>query len=76
MIGLVEVLGAPGLLLPGITGILPALTILAALGFILDMIGAALVHLRLREYGLIALNLVLLVMAAFVVYGRWQLGVF
>ena len=46
IIGALEVLGAIGILLPALTGILPWLTPLAALGLVLTMIGAALTHLR------------------------------
>ena len=71
LIGAVEVLGAIGLVLPALTGILSWLTPLAALGLVLTMIGAALTHLRRKEYGNIAVNVVLLVLAAFVAYGRF-----
>ena len=71
LIGAVEVLGAIGIVVPALTGILPWLTPLAALGLVLTMIGAALTHLRRTEYGSIAMNAVLLVLAAFVVYGRF-----
>jgi uncharacterized membrane protein YphA (DoxX/SURF4 family) len=70
LIGALEVLGAIGLVLPALTGILPWLTPLAALGLVLLMIGAALTHLRRTEYGNIAMNAVLLVLAAFVAVGR------
>ncbi len=73
LIGALEVLGALGLVLPALTGVLPWLTPLAALGLVLLMIGAALTHLRRTEYGNIAVNAVLLVLAAFVVYGRFFL---
>ena len=71
LIGAVEVFGAVGLVLPALTGILPWLTPLAALGLVLTMVGAALTHLRRKEYGNIAVNVVLLVLAAFVAYGRF-----
>jgi uncharacterized membrane protein YphA (DoxX/SURF4 family) len=71
LIGAVEVLGAIGVVLPALTGILPWLTPLAALGLVLLMVGAALTHLRRTEYGNIAMNAVLLVLAAFVAYGRF-----
>ena len=73
LIGALEVVGAIGLVLPALTGILLWLTPLAALGLVLLMIGAALTHLRRTEYGNIAVNAVLLVLAAFVVYGRFFL---
>jgi uncharacterized membrane protein YphA (DoxX/SURF4 family) len=71
LIGALEVLGAIGVVLPALTGIVPWLTPLAALGLVLTMIGAALTHLRRTEYGNIAMNAVLLVLAAFVAYGQF-----
>jgi uncharacterized membrane protein YphA (DoxX/SURF4 family) len=71
LIGALEVLGAIGIVLPSLTGIVPWLTPLAALGLVLTMIGAALTHLRRTEYGGIAVNAVLLILAAFVAYGRF-----
>jgi len=69
-IGALEVLGALGVLLPSITGILPWLTPLAAAGLMLVMVGAAFTHLRRKENAAIAINLVLFLLAAFVLYGR------
>ena len=71
IIGALEVLGALGIVVPALTGILPWLTPLAALGLVLTMIGAALTHLRRAEYGPIAVIAVLLILAAFVAYGRY-----
>jgi len=71
IIGSLEVLGAIGIALPPLTGIVPFLTPLAALGLVLTMIGAALTHLRRAEYGAIAVNAVLFVLAALVAYGRF-----
>jgi uncharacterized membrane protein YphA (DoxX/SURF4 family) len=71
IIGALEVLGAIGIVLPALMGILPWLTPLAALGLVLTMIGAALTHLRRAEYSNIAVNALLLILAAFVAYGRF-----
>lgn len=71
LIGLLELLAAVGLILPALTGILPILTPLAAVGLVLTMIGAALTHIRRKEYPVIIFNLVLLALAAFVAYGRF-----
>jgi uncharacterized membrane protein YphA (DoxX/SURF4 family) len=72
IIGALEVLGAIGVVVPALTGILPWLTPLAAVGLVLTMIGAALTHLRrTAEYGGIAVNAVLLILTAFVAYGRF-----
>lgn len=71
LIGLVEVLGAIGLILPSLMRILPVLTPLAALGLVVTMVGAILTHLRRKETPMIVVNVVLLVLAAVVVYGRF-----
>ncbi|MFJ2032050.1 DoxX family protein [Streptosporangium sp. NPDC087985] len=70
-IGTVEALAAIGLILPAVTGILPVLTPLAAAGLVITMIAAAVVHARRGEYPGIAVNVVLLVLAAFVAWGRF-----
>jgi uncharacterized membrane protein YphA (DoxX/SURF4 family) len=69
-LGVLEVLGAIGLVLPRLTGIAPVLTPLAALGFVGLMIGAMVLHRRRNEPQLIGFNVVLLLLAAFVAWGR------
>ncbi len=71
LIGTLELLGAIGLILPLLTGILPWLTPLAAVGLVLTMLGAMATHVRRREYQMLVVNLVLLLLAAFVAYGRF-----
>lgn len=70
-IGVLEVLGALGLILPAISGIAPVLTPLAALGLALVMVGAISVHVRRKENQPIIINVVLLVLAAVVAWGRF-----
>lgn len=70
-IGVCEILGGVGVILPAVTGILAGLTPLAALGLALIMLLAAGFHLTHREYPNIVFNLVLMVLAAFVAYGRF-----
>jgi uncharacterized membrane protein YphA (DoxX/SURF4 family) len=70
IIGLLEVMGAIGVVLPVWTGILPWLTPLAAAGLVLTMVGAAFENVRLKHFPMIALNFVLAVLAIFVIYGR------
>ncbi len=48
-IGVLEIMGAMGMILPWATGILPWLTPLAAVGLALTMVGAFLTHLRRKE---------------------------
>jgi uncharacterized membrane protein YphA (DoxX/SURF4 family) len=71
LIGTFEVLCAIGIVLPSLTGILPWLSPVAAVGLVLTMIGAAITHARRNEYQMIITNMVLLLLAAFVVYGRF-----
>ncbi|MDR3576085.1 MAG: DoxX family protein [Anaerolineaceae bacterium] len=71
LIGFVEILGAVGLILPSVTGMLPWLTPLAAAGLALTMVGAALTNYRRKELPLVGLNTVLLVLALLVWVGRF-----
>jgi len=59
-IGICELLGGLGLVLPVLTGILPGLTPLAALGLALIMLFAMIFHATRREPQAIVFNLVLL----------------
>jgi uncharacterized membrane protein YphA (DoxX/SURF4 family) len=72
-LGVAELLAVAGLILPGLTGVLPWLTPLAAFCLVIVMIGAIVFHIRRREYPNLVLNLILMIMAAFVAYGRWFL---
>jgi uncharacterized membrane protein YphA (DoxX/SURF4 family) len=71
LIGTLEILAAIGLILPALLDIAPVLVPLAALGLVLLMIGAAITHARRKETPMIAVNLVLLALAAVVVWGRF-----
>ncbi|MFJ6215140.1 DoxX family protein [Streptomyces sp. NPDC092296] len=67
-----EIAAALGLIAPRLTGIVPVLTPLAAVGLIAVMIGAAIAHWSLREYKQVfGVNLVLLLLALFVAIGRF-----
>ncbi|MEU6785974.1 DoxX family protein [Nonomuraea angiospora] len=70
-IGALEVLAGIGLILPAALGIVPVLTPLAAAGLVIVMVGAAVVHVRRKEYQGIVINAVLLVLAAVVAWGRF-----
>ncbi len=73
-IGVCEVLGAIGLILPGLTRIRPALTPLAAAGLVLIMIGATVVTLMTGAIAMSLFPLAVGIFAAFVAYGRWRLA--
>ena len=71
-IGVAEVLGGLGLILPAATRILPWLTSVAAAGLALDMLLATLFHLVRGEGGVGVVPLLLGLLAALVAYGRWR----
>jgi hypothetical protein len=73
-IGVAEVLGAIGLILPGLVRIRPGLTPLAAAGLIIIMIGATVLTLASGDVALALIPLVVGLLAAFVAYGRWRLA--
>ena len=73
-IGVVETLGALGLVLPGLLRIRPGLTPLAAAGLVIIMIGATVIGLMSGEGAMALIPLVVGLLAAFVAYGRWRLA--
>ena len=73
-IGISELLGALGLVLPLITGILPWLTVLAATGLtLIQLLAIFTEHLPKKEYNVIPMNALLLALSVFVIVGRWVL---
>jgi hypothetical protein len=73
-LGVAEVLGALGLILPGLLRIRPGLTPLAAAGLVIIMIGATVITLVGGMVAVALLNVVVVLLAAFVAYGRWRLA--
>jgi hypothetical protein len=73
-IGVAEVLGALGLLLPGLLRIRPGLTPLAAAGLAIIMIGAVVVTLMGGDVAPALIPLVVGLLAVFVAYSRWRLA--
>lgn len=71
-IGISQLAGALGLILPQLTGIQPKLTPLAAWGLALTMGLAAIFHITKGEYQALPINVVLGGLAAFVAYRRGQ----
>jgi hypothetical protein len=70
-VGLVEILGALGVILPWLTGIAPILTPIAAIGLLVVQIGALRVHLLRNERRPLPANVLLLLLAVFVAVGRF-----
>jgi putative oxidoreductase len=73
IIGIAEILGALGLILPVATGIYPWLTVYAAVGLALLMFMAATFHAQRREWSDVMLCVILLLFLAFVASSRWGL---
>ena len=69
-IGAVEVAGAVGLILPSATRIQPRLTVLAAVGLVLVMAGAAATHLARGEFAGLGAPVVIGLLAALIAWGR------
>ena len=74
-LGVLEVLGGVGVVLPWLTGILPWLTPLAAAGLAIIMIGATYVRFKRGETSMAVGTIVFFLMAAFVAYGRSFLSI-
>ncbi|MBI1881008.1 MAG: DoxX family protein [Chloroflexi bacterium] len=73
-IGVAESLGAVGLILPGVTRILPWLTALAAAGLMIVVGSASVLHLFRGEIGSAITTAVLFVLVTFVAYMRWKVN--
>lgn len=69
-IGISELLGGLGLLLPSILRIKPILTPIAAIGLSIIMVFATIFHISKGEIPVIGFNFVLLALALFVAWGR------
>ena len=71
LIGGLELLAAIGLILPAVLDIAPVFVPLAAVGLVCVMTGAIITHARRKELPAIAINAVLLILAAIVAWGRF-----
>lgn len=71
-IGVAEVLAAVGLILSGVTRILPWLIPSAAAGLMVVMIGATILHIARGEVSSAITTAILLVLLTFVAYMRWK----
>jgi hypothetical protein len=67
-IGVLEVLGALGLILPPLTGVAAPLALAAAAGLALIQVGGISLHLRRGEAAVIWLNIVLLALAGVAIW--------
>lgn len=73
-VGISEILGGLGVVLPTLTGILPWLTPLAAIGLTIIQLSAIFTeHLPKKEYKILPLNIYFMALSIFVIIGRWKL---
>jgi len=72
--GVAEIAGGLGLILPGLIGVWPQLTFLAAVGLIVVMFGAVIWHSGRGETLQIATNVFNILAVGYVAYGRWKLA--
>jgi uncharacterized membrane protein YphA (DoxX/SURF4 family) len=72
-IGVCELLGGIGLVLPWLLRIRPGLTPLAAAGLVIIMIGAVVITVSTMGVAMAILPFVVGILAALVAYGRWRL---
>jgi uncharacterized membrane protein YphA (DoxX/SURF4 family) len=72
--GVVEILGAIGVILPWLLGIWPGLTLLAAAGLVIVMIGATVYTVAAGDIASALIPVTVGLLCAFVAYGRWRLA--
>lgn len=70
LMGIIDFAGGVGVLLPALTRIQPRLAVLAALGCVLLQIAAMIFHLSRGEAAALPLNVILLGLSAFILWGR------
>ena len=71
-IGIAELAGAIGIVLPALTRIAPVLTPLASSGFVIVMASAGVLHLVRGQFGELVVVIVLGALAYFVAWGRFK----
>ena len=74
VVGIAEILGGLGLILPSITRIRPQLTVYAAVGLMLVMVGAVVYHVDRGESQSVVTNVFIGAVMAFIAYGRSRLA--
>ena len=71
-LGVAEVLAAVGLILPGVTRVLPSLVVWAAAGIMFVLASATIFHVIRSEWSSAAVTLLLFAVATFVAYMRFR----
>ncbi len=71
-LGVIDLLGGFGVLLPMLTGILPRVTVAAAFGCVVLQVCALVFHMFRHEFAATPVSADLPAMAAFMLWGRWS----
>jgi uncharacterized membrane protein YphA (DoxX/SURF4 family) len=71
-LGVAEVLAGIGLTLPGLTRIMPWWVPAAAIGVMIVLSSATVLHLARAEWSSAAITAVMFLMATVIAYGRWR----
>lgn len=74
LLGIIDMLGAGGLILPSLLRIKPQLTAWAAVGIILMMVCAIVFHVSRGEGSVTGVNVFSIIIAGFVAWGRFGNG--
>ena len=72
LLGVLELLGCGGIILPQLTKIMPILTPITSVCFCLVMASGLIVHAQKREYKMLPMLSIVLTIAAFVAWCRFQ----
>jgi len=72
-LGVAEIAAGIGLILPGVTRVLPSLVAWAAAGIMIVMVSATVWHVVRGEMQSALITAILLAMASFVAYARWRM---
>jgi len=72
ILGVLELLGCVGIVVPLLTNILPILTPITAVGFSLVMLSGMFVHTKKKEYKMLPMLIVVFVLSAVVAYFRFK----
>jgi hypothetical protein len=70
-LGVLELLAVAGLILPAVVDVAPVVVPITAVCWVLLMVGAIVTHLRRDEHAFVGLNLIYLVLAAVIAWGRF-----
>ena len=72
VLGVFELLGCVGIIVPWLTGIAPVITPITASCYCLIMLAGMVVHTKKKEYKMLPMLFLVFAMAAFVAYFRFK----